>query len=415
MAPDKRRRGDDDLIDWFTVSYKTIYTIVGGLLAVGGLIGYYYYNRSRPDPTPPPTTTAPTVPNSAKFLTLEGSVQVKPKAEFDWKTADRTLLLRKGDLVKTGPGSHAEIEFFDGTRVSVRPGSLIIIEQSAEGAPTQQSKVAWHISSGVVDLNTSDTNTVDVSTPTITSTVGERSNASIRVAETGETNMNVYQGSAVVDSKQGQRTELKSNEGLTVDPGGKAKPKVGLPGTPTLQAPPHAAEISYPNPLQATTLFAWSPVPGATSYHVMLDYNPFFTKPLVDRKGIKETTVQLRGLDVGKYYWCVAAVDKEEVEGRFSEFFRFTVSRPSGVASGGPPPPLLVEALDVRDNIAQVRGRTEPGATVTVNGHALNVRTDGSFDDLVVLTKAGQQWIVIRAIGVSGGVKEERRPITAAF
>jgi hypothetical protein len=412
MAPDKGRRSDDDLIDWFTVSYKTIYTIVGLLLAVGGGVGYYFYTRARPEPTPPPETAPRTTRHTAKFLTLEGSVQVKPRSEFEWKSADRNMLLRKGDLVKTGPGSHAEIEFFDTTKVSVRPGSLIIIEQSADDPSTQQPKVAWHISSGVVDLNTSEKNTVDVSTPTITSTVGEKSNASIRVAATGETNMDVYQGKATVDSKAGQRTELTSNEGIRVDSVGKASPKVVLPATPTLQAPPHSAEIAYPDPLRATTLFAWSAVPAAASYHVVVDYNPFFTNPLVDRKGIRETTVQLRGLDVGKYYWQVAAVDDKDVEGKFSEFFRFTVSRPvGGAAADGPPPPLELEAPDVRGNQVQIRGRTEAGASLSVNGHPLKVNSDGTFNDFVVLTKAGRQWLVIKAVGINGGVKEERRSI----
>src|SRR6185436_3078797 len=98
-------------------------------------------------------------------------------------------------------------------------------------------------------------------------------------------------------------------------------------------------------------------------------------RPLWDRQGYKETSVELRGLEPGKYYWRVSAADKDSVEGAFSEFARFTVSRPQGSVTGsGPPPVLTIEALDVRTNILQVKGKTEPGATLTVNSQRVDVQ-----------------------------------------
>ena len=51
------------------------------------------------------------------------------------------------------------------------------------------------------------------------------------------------------------------------------------------------AEITYQDPTRATTLLLWKPVPGATTYHVMLDYSAYFNRPLVDRSGIAEREV----------------------------------------------------------------------------------------------------------------------------
>jgi hypothetical protein len=146
----------------------------------------------------------------------------------------------------------------------------------------------------------------------------------------------------------------------------------------------------------------------------MLDYNAIFNRPLVDRTGITEPSVEVRGLDVGKYYWRVAAVDKDNAEGSFSDFARFTVSRPqSGARGTGDPPPIIIESIDVRQNILQVRGRTEPGATLTVNGQRVDVASDGAFNEFIQLPaeKPGRQVVVFRSVGINGGVAETKRPV----
>jgi len=419
MAPDSRRQPkvDDEILDWFTVSYKTIYTAVAALVILIGGGAWFYYSRHTP--VVPPVETPPPTATTAHFTQLEGSVKVKTVGTFEWVTADKSMVLRKSDLVRTGPGAAAEITFFDGTLVHVRPDSLITIEETSEDPSTKKRKVAWHISSGEVQFNTARKNvpgsSIEASTPTVRTIAGDETRGGIKVAETGESDVKVFKGSGVVESiKTGQRSELGSGEGLKVDPAGKAGPKVTLPDVPVLVAPPHQTEVSYPDPGRATTLLMWKPVASAVSYHVMLDYSPYFNRPLVDRKGIKDPSVELRGLDVGKYYWRVAAVDKEEAEGSFSDFARFTVARPTTAQGDGPPPPLLIESIDVRTNILQIKGRTEPGAAVTVNGQRVDVQGDGSFNEFITLEKPGRQIVTIRSTGINGGLNEQKRPVVVA-
>src|SRR5262245_817987 len=112
-APDRRRPKDEDsIVDWFTVSYRSIYIAVGTIALVAGLVGYYYYARKVPvtEATPAPPNTVTT----ARFTTIEGNVKVKTVGTFEWVNADPTMVLRKSDLVRTGPGGAAEITFFDG-------------------------------------------------------------------------------------------------------------------------------------------------------------------------------------------------------------------------------------------------------------------------------------------------------------
>jgi hypothetical protein len=416
MADKGRGTRAEDDVDWFTISYRTIYVSVAVLLAlVAG--GFYFYSR-RSAPAPPPRAAdTPVAVTTARFTSIEGSVKVKTVGTFEWVGADKSMVLKRSDLVRTGPGAAAEITFFDGTVVHVRPDSLITIEETSEDPSTKQRRVAWHVSSGEVNFQTMRKGSAtEVSTPTVKSSVGELSNANIRVAETGDSDIRLFQGTGRVETKTGEKLELKSNEALKVDAAGRPGPKQTLPGIPALKAPSHQAEISYPDPTRATTLLMWKPVPEAVSYHLMLDYSAFFNRPLVDRKGIKDTSQELRGLDVGKYYWRVAAVGKDGAEGSFSDFARFSVMRPvESAESKGAPPKLVIETLDVRTNILQVKGRTEPGTSLTVNGQRVDVQADGSFNEFITLEKMGKQIVAIRAVGLNGGVAEQKRPVVVAY
>lgn len=421
MAPVKGRRpqAEDDLLDWFTVTYRSIGVAVAILCAVvgGGLYWYFVRNAPAPTATPEPPVAAAT---TASFTSIEGSVKVKTVGTFEWVSADRSTVLRKSDLVRTGSGAAAEIRFFDGTVVHVRPDSLITIEETSEDPSTKARKVAWHVSSGEVNFQTVRKNVPEsatkVSGPNLEGTVNEMSAGALRVAESGESDVRLFQGSGRIQTKGGQTVELGASEAFKVDAGGKAGAKVALPAVPALLAPAHQSEITYPDPARATTLLLWKPVLGAVSYHLMLDYSAYFNRPLVDRKGIRDNQQELRGLEPGKYYWHVAAIDKDGEEGNFSDFARFTVSKPSsGTGGDGPPPPLIIESLDVRTNILQVKGKTEPGATITVNGQRVDVGGDGSFNDFITLEKAGKQIVVIRATGLNGGVKELLRPVVVGY
>ena len=404
------------MVDWFTVSYRSIFIAILVVVLVGGGVGYHFWTRNAPATTP--TDVTPATVTTARFTTLEGNVKVKTVGTFEWVNADRSMVLRKSDLVRTGAGAAAEITFFDGTTLHVRPDSLITIEESSEDPRTKQRRVAAHISSGEVQFNaprsTAQGAEREFSTPTLRTTTREAAQGGVSVQESGESNVKLYTGTATVATKTGDTVQLAANTQLKVDAAGKAEPVHNLPPVPALLAPQHQTEITYQDPARATTLLVWKPVPGTAAYHVMLDYNAYFNRPLVDRTGIMEPSVEVRGLDVGKYYWRVAAVDKDGVEGNFSDFARFTVSRPQGGARGtGDPPPIVIESLDVRQNILQVRGRTEPGATLTVNGQRVDVASDGAFNEFIQLPaeRPGRQVVVFRAVGINGGVAETKRPV----
>jgi hypothetical protein len=75
----------------------------------------------------------------------------------------------------------------------------------------------------------------------------------------------------------------------------------------------------------------------------------------------------------------------------------------------------VVDSFDLRTNILQIKGHTEPGATVSVNGQPLDVQPDGTFNEFITLEKAGAQDVVVRAVGVNGGISEQHKSVVVSF
>lgn len=416
MAPEKK---PDYEVDWFTISYRSIYVIAAVVVALLVGAGYYYFGRpSGPAPDAPSTTVATVT--TARFTSLEGSVKVKTVGTLEWVNADKSMALKKQDLVRTGAGSSAEISFFDGTKVHVRPDSLITIEETSEDPATKRRRVAWKISSGEVNFSTPRERTpgssTELSTPTLSATATDAAEGGVRVAESGDTAIKLFAGTAQAQTTAGQKIELRRNEALKTDAQGRAAPKIVLLEAPELVAPPHQSDVPHADTARETTRLAWKAVPGAAAYHVMLDASAYFNKPLLDRTGLRETSVDLRGLDLGKYYWRVAAVDAAGNEGSFSEFARFTVVQAAGARAAGAPPPVTIDTFELRGNLLQLKGRTEPGATVTVNQQRIDVQTDGSFNELITLDpKVERQTVVVRVTGRDGGVNEVKQQVRIGF
>jgi hypothetical protein len=419
MAGDKGRKSrSDDLLDWFTISYRTIYLVAGSVVAVVAATGGYYYVKNQPVSASTEATPAPVATTTARFTSIEGNVKVRAVGSFEWVTADKDVILKRGDLVKTGSASTSEITFFDGTVVHVRPESLITIEETSENPATKERRVAWHISSGEVTFTAprrSQDGSTDITTPLTRLTTKDEAEGAIGVAESGESSTRLFRGQAQIEmTKTGEKVALAAKEAVTVDSDGRASDKVALPSVPELISPADQADLAYADPARAITPFIWKDVPGARSYRLVLEFSHTFNKPLHDKPvGEKTTQAHLTGLEEGRYFWRVAAIDSQGNEGAFSEAGRFRVTKLR--SSGAPPPALVISSVETRANILQIKGRTEPGATVSVNGQPLDVESDGTFNEFITLDKAGAQQIVIMAVGINGGVAKKIERVVVTF
>lgn len=409
MASDEKQppRGSGDRIEWFTVSYRTL-ALAGGALVVAGALGWLVFGPKEPPPPPPATS----VETGARIATFDGSVHVKRAGTLEWRAATLAVVLRQNDLVRTGSGATAEILFADGMRISVRPDTLITIVESSQNPVSRQQRTALAVQSGEANFQTAArAGDTTISTPTLRTTASRDTAGNIQVAESGETGLRIFKGQGEAETRSGQKVRLVANQGVTVDPAGTAGPTVDLPTVPLLTAPPNRADIAYEDLPGSVTLLVWNAVPGATGYRVMVDYSPTFARPLYDRQGHRPTQLEVRGLDAGSYYWKVAALDGRGSEGSFSDAWRFTLA--AAPTSTGPPPPLVFEAAELKGNVLHVSGRTEPGATLTLNGERLEVQADGTFNEFLTFTGNAGATVVLRATTRKGGTVEDRRRVTA--
>jgi hypothetical protein len=406
MASDENHPGrGDDRIEWVTVRYRTIALAAFAAVALAGL-GWVLFVPRTP-PAPPPSTT--TVDTGAHFTTIEGSVQVKRAGQLGWVDATTAMALRQNDLIRTGPGGAAEIRFGDGSIFSVRPDSLITLAESSQNPLSREQRINLSIESGEANFQTPARGvpgSTTITTPTVRTTAERETAGNIQVASGGATDFRIFRGAGAVETRNGQRIPLASNEGVKVDQAGAASAKVSLPVVPQLTGPPDRSELRFPDLRQGVTMLTWTEVPGAAAYRVMVDYSPAFARPLYDRRGQRDSQMVLRGLEAGSYFWKVSATDAAGAEGDFSELWRFAIDQTAATAAT--PPPLAVETLEIKGNVLHVRGRTEPGATLTVNGERLDVEASGAFDEFLTF-EGGATSILVRSTSARGGTAELRR------
>jgi hypothetical protein len=385
--------------------YKDPLSIIGWGIALASVVAYWYFFVRRPVPKPGQQV--------AQLTAVEGRVRVKPNEQEAWAEARLADKLHVGDVVQTEIRAGAQISFNSGSVVSMRPDSVVYIGGSAEA-----STAAWRVQSGRVNFSTGD-ETTEIVSPTVRTTAMQNAAGNINVTDAGATDVMIFRGRAELETVQGQRISLNANQAVQVDSAGKAGPTKDLPPPPTLIAPAPRARLSLVAPPGVSAKLSWSPVENGVTYRVAMDYNVtqanLLLSAALDQSGLTATTHDIEGLQVGRYFWRVCAVNRDGLEGDFSRVSFFSVVEPEAPQTkppvGGAAPTLVLQTLDqVAPGIVYIGGRTDRGATVTVDGTAVKVLADGSFGEYVRYGGAGE--LVVRATGRDGQLTEQSRAVS---
>ncbi|HYN01294.1 MAG TPA: FecR domain-containing protein [Vicinamibacteria bacterium] len=386
--------------------YKDPLSIIGWGIAVASIVAYWYFFVRKPVPR--------LGQQVARLTGVQGKVKVKANARDAWENARLSDQLHVGDVVQTETRAGAEISFNSGSRVNVRPDSVVYIGGSAEA-----STAAWRVQSGRVNFSVGD-ETTEIVTPTVRTTALQNASGNIDVTDAGETGVKIFRGQAEVETTQGQKITLTENQAVQVDAAGKAGATLHLPPPPTLIAPTAKARLPLVAPPDASARLSWNAVQNGVTYHVAMDYNVtqanLLLSAALDEPGVAGTSHDLKGLSLGRYFWRVSAVNKDGLEGAFSRVSSFAVVEPESPPQPTPtpgvaPPVLVLQALDeVAPGVVHVGGRTDPGATLLVNGTAVRVMPDGSFSEHVRGSGPGE--VVIRATGADGQFTEQARAVS---
>jgi len=399
---------------WEAVTYKTVMVYVGLLLAIIGATlfilkpDWYAVALRKVSSAVTSTDNDPGTftQTQAKFVNLDGKVQVKKVNSVQWVDADYRTSLDKGDLVQTASDGAARITFADGTTYTVKSETLVTVEENSMGN-NKATSVAVRISTGSVDLATPNWASPDsraaVSMEDTTAQLSQNSRASVKNdPKNNEHEIVVASGAAEVQ-RGPEKIELTQWEKVSFPTGGPLS-KTNVLAPPSLVEPLNLTPIITENPKTSAIRFEWKPVEDAVAYDVRISSTTMFTK-IVKEMHATGTSTEITGLDAGDYFWNVTASDAKKANSETSETFKFTL-----VAQGKAQEMLLqIDGTQMHGRVAEIVGRTEPGAALIVNGQPVpNISADGTFRHFTEPLDPGQHTIVVIGQNRRGGTAKQQ-------
>ena len=347
-------------------------------------------------------------PQQAHFTNIDGVVRVKKASTNTWIQADYSVALERNDVIQTSPEGIAKVVFTDGTNYTVKPDSLIVIQENSLNA-SQQTEVTVQVTTGRVDLATSNISPGSKSQVTVAGTTASFApDTSAQVGNdprSGVSDILAKKGSVQVN-RGGESVKLTDGEKATIPAEGEiVKSKVILP---PILINPATPQISLA-PGEKGVTFSWSQVENVRGYHVSLAHNQFFSvNSVVFDKTVTSDQIVL-AVPEGVYFWKVSSIGEDGKESADSPTNRFILA-PKGTGS-------LSIALEVGDFVQhghriEVRGKTEPGARVMVNGEEAIMGADGTFRHMTNTLPAGENMITVTAQNTKGGYNNVSRPVT---
>ncbi len=407
-------------LSYITVTYSSVAIALLCLLGLGLLVLYFLFpgtaaqmsswvQNKTGHPGKVSTDTRTPGQQQAHFTNIDGSVRVKKNNSNTWTVARYDLPLEKGDVVQTEAEGIAKVAFTDGTYYTLKPDSLIVVEDNSANAAAQ-TQVAVMVSTGTVDLTTS------------TFSEGSRSRVNVAgaIATLGPDSAALVHNDPASDQhdilvEKGSGEVVRNGETL----------RLGNLEKVSFKDAPHSfvrsRETSPPSlisPSNMTTLFAtidkkpigfaWMPVAEAKGYLVRVSRNPYFSSLVADKR-VFTTNMTLPAMPDGPYYWSVQSIDRSGRPSTESERNRFTIVPKS---AGDSTLPLKLEGFIQYGHIIEVRGTTEPLAKVMVNGAEVPViKENGSFQYYTPPLPNGENVLTITAQNARGGVNTQTKKI----
>jgi hypothetical protein len=347
-------------------------------------------------------------PQEAHFTALDGTVRVKKSNSNNWVAADFGVPLEKGDVVQTSSQGMAKVFFPEGTNYTIKPDSLIVIEENSANEQ-QQTQVAVQVTTGTVDLNTATYTQGSISQVIVagaTAALAPESSAMVHNDPRADTHeILVKKGSGRV-TRNNQTIVLSDYEKVSFRAAAPQMSRTKETGPPTLIQPANM-QVTYVSAAWKPVHFSWTPTGSSGNYRLRVSLNPYFSSMVFD-KVISGTEFDAP-LAEGSYYWVVTAQDANGHESAESERNQFTlVVRAPDAASV----PLELEPFTQHGHVIEVKGKTDPTARVMVNGREVPlIRADGQFSFFTPPLPNGENVITVTAQNARGGVKTQQKKV----
>ncbi len=296
-----------------------------------------------------------------------------------WQGAEQGDELRPLDGVRTGERSSTELEFGEGSNLTLTELSRIFLKDVSTSV-TGVRREAIEIERGQADLELVAARPdkveieIEIGGTVARPQVGPAGRAQTRTrkSDAGSSQVMVYGGSSEVEAG-GRKVAVARGMGTSVPEGGVPAPPEKLLDAPKTVRPARGSSWAFANPP-----FAWRPVDGAVAYTVEVCRDAGCGSLVERAVGLTDSDWQSPSLPSGDLYWRVTAVSVSGLDGFPSRAVPFAVS---GGADVGPP--VVVAALAGAGYV------TDDGVLVLGDGGAVRL---AAHDDAAGVAEVRYRW-----------------------
>ena len=361
-------------VDWWQIRRSTIYGGAAILLLLVLLGGGWWLYRSDFFTAKPEAGDAPN--DAARIISFEGDVRIVRAATRETILVTKPIHVAAGDTIQTQTDGRAQVQMIDGSMLSIRANSTVVIRDSASIFGGTNVRVT--LDGGQINVKTSDQTEATANVVEVLQSenrVFAQTDASFNINErTNGGEIRISRG-GVESSGGGERVVIQENEFATVA-GGRVTMKEQLLGAPKLVAPGNSEQITAANDVS----FRWQKPESnsAVSFHLQISKSPFFVADgiIIERDNLTSQIFTLADLAPGTYYWRMRANTESGQITDWGDPWKFAVIKQAAnetlTASDW-------QIENVGGNVYLVNGKTQPGATVRIAGRGVFASANGSF------------------------------------
>jgi len=357
------------------------------------------------------------VARAAILEALHHKVLHRAADEVSWRDAERGMSLFDHDRVATKARSEAQISFQKGTVLRLEENSVLVIERLVESKLESSLQMTLSVPEGGIRSTLARVGDrdirleinlprADVVIDTATLEDG-RVEIGTRVHDDDTNRVAVYEGSAEVVSKDGERVVLERNQFAEVAIDGSLGAPQELPSATITLLPGRDATV-YVSSQRPDVTFKWKSGGVCAGYRLELARDAGFMDKVLDER-LRRSRYRFDKLEKGVYLWRMSCLDDKGTGGAYSEVTRFEVVLDDEA------PRLSVLAPEnnavVDTDSVEARCESENGAAVFINGEEAASASKGQFGRMVALNP-GVNTLVFEAIDEAGNVMYHSRLIT---
>ena len=352
----------------------------------------------------------------AKVTELGNKVSVKSANTIAWSRAQLGMALANRDAIQTYGKARALIEFGGGNYLDIGENSLVVLQGMEPDLFVNKLRTlrveAQGELRGKLQRSGDGLTNLQIALPDadleIVPGAGEQGDVEFKltVNKDKSSTLSLFKGSAEI-MIGGKSVVLGENFALIIGPDGQPLDPVALPAQPILKRPVNG-NASYFRKRPPKIRFAWKSEKPVSAYRFMLSRDPEFRQLVVDER-VKRASFTHGNLKKGEYYWRVHSLT-DDIESMPSEVrkLRMVQDRIPPMLKLQKPPTII------RQPTITLRGKTEPGTKVYVEGTRVKVSAQGVFVHKLSV-KPGATLVVIEAIDPAGNIAYATNVLNGKF